>query len=134
MGKAIYLLKKDKLWVRDCAGIPSFKYYVEHELRISVSQAHRLEQVFREVGSILEDGRLSIDISALTLLLPHLHGKTDEEKIKLIEDNKDLPIEAVKNNILEMTGNKEKCTDVCEHNGGFEMFKKCKDCGKFFVV
>ena len=129
-GKAIYKLKKEKLWIRDCAGVPSFKFYVEHELKISISQAHRLEQVYREVGKALEMNQVPIDISTIVLLLPSLHDKTDEEKIEILEANKDLPVEAIRNNLLEASGNGDKATDVCSHDET-EAYERCVNCGKF---
>jgi hypothetical protein len=129
-GKAIYKLKKEKLWIRDCAGVPSFKFYVEHELKISISQAHRLEQVYREVGKALEQTQIPIDISTIVLLLPTLHDKTDEEKIEILEANKDLPIEAIRNNLLEANGDGHKATDVCNHDET-EAYERCVNCGKF---
>ena len=131
-GKAINLLKKGKLWVRDCAGIPSFKYYVTHELNISVSQAHRYDEIYREVGKILEDNGIKIGISAVTILLPFLRGKSDEQKLEILQNNKDLPLEAIKNNILEMQGKGDLATDVCMHDQGFKMYRKCRKCKKFF--
>lgn len=133
-GKAIYKLKKEKLWERDCVGIASFKYYVEHELKISMSQAYRLEQVYREVGKALERRQVALDISTIVLLLPYLHDKTDDEKLDILEANKDLPVEAIKNNLLEEAGKKEKCTDVCAHDGVMEQYERCCNCGKFLRV
>lgn len=130
-GKAINLIKEGKLWVMDCAGVPSFRYYVTKELGISVSEAHRLDQVYREIGKILEKNDLRIKISAVTLLLPFLKGKTDEEKIELIRDNKDLPLEAIRNNLLDIAGKGHLATDVCSHPE-FEKYRKCKVCHKFF--
>jgi len=134
MGKAIHLLKKNKLWQRDCAGVPSFKCYVENELKISIAQAHRLEQIYREVGEILEKRALYMDISTVTLLLPLLKDKEDTQKIELLEMNEGLPIEAVKNNILEMTGNGHKATDICNHEYDFEVYHRCTNCGKFLRI
>jgi len=133
-GKAINMLKKDKLWIKDCAGIPSFKYYVEHELHISVAQAHRLDEIYRETKDIYE--RLDIqgvelNISTITLLLPYLHGKTEDEKIELLMDNSNIPLQDVKNNILEMQGKGDMATDICEHEEK-ELFWRCPKCGKFF--
>jgi hypothetical protein len=129
-GKAIHILKQQKLWIRDCAGIPSFKYYVEHELKISLSQAYRLEQIYKEVGNILENQRIAMDISTIVLLLPYLHEKTDDEKMDILMANKDLPVEAIRNNILEEKGEREKATDVCEHLET-EAYERCINCGKF---
>lgn len=132
-GKAIYKLKKEKLWYVDCAGASSYKYYVEHELKISLSQAYRLEQVYREVGKALEKRRVPIDISTIVLLLPYLHDKTDEEKIEILEANKELPVEAIKNNLLELKGESNKATDVCRHLET-EAYERCVNCGKFLRV
>lgn len=132
MGKAINLLKKNKLWVRDCAGIPSFRYYVEHELGISVAQAHRLDEIFREVGHVYEalvNNGIYVNISAITLLLPHLHDKTDAEKVELLTANSGIPLVAVKDNVRELAGGKP--TDECDHQKT-EMFERCVACGKFF--
>lgn len=132
-GKALHLLKKNKLYIMDAAGIPSFRYYVTHELKISVAEAHRLAQIYRLAGSVLEKNNVRIGVSALTLLLPYLKDKTDEEKLSLIEMNKDIPLEAVKNNILDLRGKGELATDVCMHEDGWEIYKKCKKCRKFFL-
>jgi len=132
-GKAIDMLKKGKLYIMDAAGIPSFRYYVTHELKISVAEAHRLAQIYRLAGSVLEKNNVRIGVSALTLLLPYLKDKTDEEKLSLIEMNKDIPLEAVKNNILDLRGKGELATDVCMHEDGWEIYKKCKKCRKFFL-
>ena len=133
-GKAIYKLRNEKLWRVDCAGVSSYKYYIEHELKISLSQAYRLEQVYKEVGKALEKNPVPLDISTIVLLLPYLHDKTDEEKMEILEANKDLPIEAIKNNLLEETGKKEKATDICPHDGVMEQYKRCCNCGKFLRV
>lgn len=133
-GKAIHILKKDKLWIRDCAGIPSFKHYVQHELHISVSEAHRLEQIYRTVGDILEKNDIQIKIGAITLLLPHLKHKTDDEKKDMLIEYKDLPLEGIKNNLLELCGDGHLATDVCEHTGEMEVYHKCKQCHKFIRV
>ncbi len=133
-GKAIYRLRKEKLWCRDCAGIASYKYYIEHELKISLSQAYRLEQVYKEVGKALEKNPVPLDISTIVLLLPYLHDKTDEEKLDILEANKDLPIEAIKNNLLEASGKGDKTTDRCLHDGAMEQYERCCNCGKFLRV
>jgi hypothetical protein len=130
-GKAIHLLKQGKLW--ELAGFANFPSYVKNELKISIPQAHRLEQVYREVGAVIEKHDISIDISSITLLLPYLKGKSDEEKKTLLEANSELPVEAIRNNLLEMEGKRELATDVCPHTDGFDYYRKCRKCNKFLV-
>src|SRR5574343_506593 len=115
MGQAIHIFKKERLWRYDIEHMPSFKYWVEHSLHISIAQAHRLEQIYREVGEVLKDDAIDIEISKITLLLPYLSDKTDEEKKEMLSMAADLTVEDIKNNLKEITGNKDKATDVCEH-------------------
>jgi len=130
MGKAIYIFKKEKLWRKEIEHIPTFKYWVEHSLHISVAQAHRLAQVYVMVGYLLEEMSISVDISKITLLLPYMAEKTDAEKRNLLEMASICTIEDIKNNIKEMTGNKDKCTDVCPHSE-VELITRCRQCGKW---
>jgi hypothetical protein len=130
MGQAIHIFKKERLWRYDIEHMPSFKYWVEHSLHISVAQAHRLEQIYREVGEVLKDDAIDIEISKITLLLPYLSDKTDEEKQAMLSMAAGLTVEDIKNNIKEMTGNGDKATDVCEHDD-LEMISRCRKCGKW---
>jgi hypothetical protein len=131
MGKALHFWKSEKLWRYDLqgTGILSFSSWVKHVLHISPSQAYRLEQIYREVGAVLEKNSIPIDISKVTLLLPHLEGKTDEEKKEMLEDASVCNVEDIKNNIKDMTGNGTP-TDMCEHLNT-EQITRCKDCGKW---
>jgi hypothetical protein len=54
--------------------------------------------------------------------------------MEILEANKDLPIEAIKNNLLEEAGKKEKATDICKHEGAMEQYERCCNCGKFLRV
>lgn len=130
MGQAIHIFKKERLWRYDIEHLPSFKYWVEHSLHISVAQAHRLEQIYRQVGDILEKESIDIDISKITLLLPYLSDKTDAEKKDMLAMAADLTVEDIKNNIKDMTGKSDKATDVCEHQDT-ELISRCRVCGKW---
>ena len=129
MGQAIHIIKKERLWRYDIEHIPSFKYWVEKSLHISIAQAHRLEQIYREVGEVLKDDAIDIEISKITLLLPYLSDKTDEEKKEMLSMAADLTVENIKNNLKEMTG-KGIATDVCSHTD-VETVLRCRKCGKW---
>ena len=131
MGKALYTLKKEKLWRKEIEHMPSFKYWVEHSLHISIAQALRLIQIYQEVGHLLDE--FPAEISKVTLLLPYLHDKTDDEKKALLTMANECTVEDLKNNIKEMHGQKEKCTDNCPHSD-LEAFYKCKRCGKWVFL
>ena len=126
-GKAIYYLKKEKLWRIHTEHMPSFKYWVEHTLHISKAQANREALIYIKVGKILEN--IEIDISKVTLLLPHLEGKTEEGIKDMLNMAKDCTVEDIRNNLREMTGEKE-ATDVCLH-AETELYERCKKCGKW---
>ena len=130
MGQAIHLLKKDKLWRLMGNHIMSFKHFCDKELHISIAQANRLEQIYRELGHVLQD--IPIDISKVTLLLPYLHGKTEEEKKDLLIGAKDLNVEDIRNNLKDIDGDGDKATDVCLHLDEIEAWNKCLKCGKYF--
>ena len=133
MGQAIHIIKKERLWRYDIEHIPSFKYWVEKSLHISVAQAHRLEQIYREVGHLLKDDSdniIDIEVSKITLLLPYLSGKTDDEKRDLLIDASRLTVEDLKNNLKDITGKSDKATDVCEHDD-VEMVSRCRKCNKW---
>jgi len=130
LGKALYILKSEKLWRAMGNHILSWRQFCNKELHVSLVQANRLEQIYREVGSIL--GNIEIDVSKVTLLLPYLKNKTDEEKTELLLGMKDLTVEDVKNTIKDLEGKPETATDVCLHNGEIEIWNKCKVCGKMF--
>ena len=129
MGKAIYYIKKERLWRADIEHIPTFKCWAEHSLHISVAQAHRLAQIYEELGDLLVD--MPIDISKVTLLLPFMKGKSEEERKEMLEMAQDCTVEDIKNNIKDMTGKNESATDRCEHLES-EIWNRCKKCGKFF--
>ena len=132
MGKAVFFLKKEKLWKREVEHVPSFKYWVEHSLHISVAQAYKLAEIYERVGSVLEKASIVIDISKVTLLLPFLIDKTDEQKIDILVHNKDLTYEDVKNNIADLKGTPGKATDVCSHDPQYlEQVTRCRNCGKW---
>ena len=132
-GKALSIIKQKKLWYVDCSGVPSFRAYIKNELKISMAEAYRLIQIYETVGEIISSNNIPIKIGTLTLLLPHLRKMSDEEKKNLLIEYHDLPLEAVKNNLLDMTGNGHLATDVCNHEE-MEMYQKCKKCHKFFKV
>lgn len=135
MGEAIYMIKQGKLWINDCAGVPSFKAYAQHEMGLSVSQAYRLQEFFVEVAGLWPrciEEKLDLNISTVTLLLPVLTGKDAEVKMDILRDNAGIPLEAVKNNVLMMQGKSDKATDVCLHDGAFDYFRQCRNCKKFF--
>jgi len=128
MGQAIYYIKQERLWKLTGDHVKTFKQFCDNELQISIAQANRLEYIYREIGEILWDTK--IDISKVTILLPYLTGKTEEEKRELIENNKDLSVAAIKNNLREARG--EPATDTCLHTGLVEKWNRCTVCGKFF--
>lgn len=133
MGQAIHIIKKERLWRYDIEHIPSFKYWVEKSLHISVAQAHRLEQIYREVGHLLKDDSdniIDIEVSKITLLLPYLSGKTDKEKNEMLSMAAALTVEDIRNNLLEMAGKGDRATDICEHLE-VETVLRCKKCSKW---
>ncbi len=130
MGKAIHFLRQERLWQFEDNQVPTYKYWVEHELQISVSQAYRLEQVYLAVGEVLLDIAIPIDISKVTLLLPHIEDKTDQEKADMLEEASNLTVEDIKNNLKDINGQPEKATDVCEHEET-ELLSRCRQCGKW---
>lgn len=128
MGKAIHLIKKEKIWRIDIEHMPTFKYWVEHRLHISVAQAHRLSQLYEEIGHIAID--IPVEITKVTLLLPYMKDKTDEEKKEMIMMASECSIEDIKNNIADMNGMPERATDVCTH-ADVEVWRRCKFCGRW---
>jgi hypothetical protein len=128
-GEAIHIIKRDRLWKLYGAHIMSFSHFCNKELCISISQANRLDQIYREVGYLLKN--IPIDISKVTLLLPYLAGKVDEEKIDLLESSKNLTVEDIKNNLKDLDGESGKATDVCLHTEN-EIWNKCTNCHKFW--
>jgi hypothetical protein len=129
LGHAINLLKQDRIWRLMGNHILSWKHFCDNELHCSIAQANRLELIYRELGHVLTD--ITIDIGKVTLLLPYLSGKTEEEKKDILESNKDLSMEAIRNNLLEEKGKGEYATDVCLHTE-YDTFCKCKKCNKVF--
>lgn len=127
MGKAIHYIKEEKIWQYHTEHT-TFKYWIEHELQISVAQAHRLSQIYQEVGHILPD--IPIEIGKVTLLLPYLHNKTDEQKAELLVGARDCSIEDIRNNIRDWNGNSAIATDVCIHETT-EAYQRCVRCGKW---
>lgn len=125
-GKAIYHLKKERLWRHYGSPSPSWKYWVEHELHVTCRHADRLAMIYVELGHLLPD--ILIDISKVATLLPYIHGKTDEEKVEMLNMAKDLRVEDIKNNIHEMKG--EAITDGCDHPDT-ELISRCRICGKW---
>lgn len=135
MGKAIHYFKQEKLWRYDLTGtgVLSFATWVKQTLHISPAQAHRLEQIYKTVGELLEKESIPIDISKVTLLLPYLEGKTEEEKLEMIEGAAGCTVEDVKNNIKDMEGENNNASDVCTHQAEYiETIYRCKKCGKWF--
>lgn len=136
MGEAVYLIKEGKLWMNDCVGVPTFKAFAQHEMGMAVSQAYRLQEIFVKLSGLwplCQQEGLELNISTVTLLLPVLQvEKSLEEKMDIIRDNANIPLEAVKNNVLALQGKGDKATDVCLHNGKFEYYRKCVNCNKFF--
>jgi hypothetical protein len=132
LGEAIFFIKAEKLWKYDGTHCPSFKSWAENALHISVSQAHRLAQIYTEVGAILSEQEISIDVSKVTLLLPYLEGQTDEVKTDLLREAALLSVEAIRNNLANRNGG--VATDVCLHNGEMEPFNRCKICNKWIKV
>jgi len=125
MGAALSVLKKD-LWRRAGNHVISFRHFCEQELHISGSQALRLVQIYTEIGPLLKD--ITIDVSKVVLLLPHLHGQDEGTKKDMLEEAAVLTVEDLRNNLKEKAG--EPATDVCEHPE-FEPYNKCKKCGKW---
>ena len=131
-GKAILTIKEQRLWKLDGAHVNSFGHWVKNVLHVSPAQAHRMSQVYRELGPLLMRPELQTDIQKITLLLPHIQGATEERKEELLVMAKDLTIEDLKNNILEQQGKGDLCTDICQH---LELIpaSKCSKCGKWFL-
>jgi hypothetical protein len=129
LGEAIFFIKAEKLWKYDGTHCPSFKSWAENALHISVSQAHRLAQIYTEVGHLLSGESICIDVSKVTLLLPYLEGQTDEVKTDMLKEAALLSVEAIRNNLAEKVG--RIATDKCEHPPEMiELFSRCK-CGKW---
>lgn len=129
MGKSLCLMKEDNIYRAMGSHIISWKHFVENELHISKAQADRLIQIYRDIGALLEKHSMVIDISKVTLLLPLLNGKTEDEKVDLLNMAKDCKVEDIKNNIKDLTG-KGTTTDNCNHMNT-ELVSRCKDCGKW---
>jgi hypothetical protein len=128
MGEAIFFIKAEKLWKYDGTHCPSFKSWAENALHISVSQAHRLAQIYTEVGTILIDEKISIDVTKVTLLLPYLEGQPDDVKREMLKEASLLSVEAIKNNLANKNG--KTATDECDHLET-ESIKRCLKCGKW---
>lgn len=128
MGKSISLLRAGDLWRNEGTHVVSWKMFVDKVLHISVSQAARLIQIYDLLGGILE--RIDIDISKVTLLLPYLADKTEEQRIEMLNSAKDCTVEAIRDNIKDMEGNPETATDRCEHPE-IEQVSRCRLCGKW---
>jgi len=129
MGKSIYFIKKEKLWKKEIEHMPTFKYWAEHALHISVAQADRLAQIYFELGHLLEN--IPFDISKVTLLLPYLRDKDDAEKKEILFMANECTVEDIKNNLKELKG-EGTATDVCTHpESEIEYVPRCKACGKW---
>jgi hypothetical protein len=131
-GRAILRFKQNKLWRMEGGHVKSFGTFVKHVLHISTAQAHRMSQVYLEFGSQLIKPEFQADISKVTLLLPFAHGATDEAKESLLKMAKDLTVEDLRNNLLEMQGKGDLATDVCSHLETVPACR-CKKCNKWFL-
>jgi hypothetical protein len=128
LGEAIFFIKAEKLWKYDGTHCPSFKSWAENALHISVSQAHRLAQIYTEVGHLLSGESISIDVSKVTLLLPYLEGQPDDVKREMLKEASLLSVEAIKNNYKERTGGTP--TDKCDHPiDKVQQVNRCSECG-----
>jgi hypothetical protein len=133
LGEAIHFIKTEKLWKYDGTHCPSFKSWAENALHISVSQAHRLAQIYTEVGHILSNGidGIAVDISKVTLLLPYLEGQPDDVKRDMLTEASLLSVEAIKNN-LRSRNQIGTPTDECEHPPEMiVLMSRCNICGKW---
>lgn len=131
MGKCLSELKHEQLWRLDGNQNITFRSWVEGELKICYSQAMRLIQVYEQVGEYLENKDLQgLDIYKIVLLLPHLKGKTDTEKIDLLYMAKECTVDHIKQNIREDKGLPTK--DTCDHEKyEQEQWGRCSNCGKW---
>jgi len=132
LGEAVSILKKEKLWRLSGSQPVSWNQFCTQELHCSVSQANRLAEIYVTLGDALRN--IPIDISKVTLLLPYLVGLPEDQKAVILEQSKDLTVEAIKNNLKDMQGNGCKATDVCAHEGDLEDWRRCRGCGKFFMA
>jgi hypothetical protein len=131
MGKCLSILKQEQLWRLDGNQNLTFRSWIEGELKICYSQAMRLIQVFEQVGDYLTNKDLEgIDIYKIVLLLPHLKGKNDEEKIDMLYMAKDCTVDHIKQNLREGKGLPTK--DTCDHEKyEQELWNRCPNCGRW---
>jgi len=130
-GKAISILKGG-LWRQEGGHCKSFAAFAKNVLHISPAQSHRMSQVWRELGAILSRPEMNQDISKVVLLLPLIKDAPEEKKEEMLLMSRDLSIEDLKNNILEMQGKGEMATDVCLHEVLIPA-TRCDKCGKWFI-
>ena len=131
-GKAISVIKSERLWMAEGNHVKSFAHFCKKILHISASQAHRMAQVYTEFGDLLSLPENQMDITKLTLLLPYVHGQDDQQKADLLAMAKDLTIEDLKNNLLEKDGKGILATDVCDHPmDQLKEYTRCEACGKW---
>jgi hypothetical protein len=133
VGCLLWQAKKAGDWRNDGSEAKNWWQWVQFELKIRRSNAHRMMYVWEKIQSLLPKHKelvLGINFSNLVSIAPILEKlKTEDLKIEWLHKAETNSVRDLDNNIREASGGLS--TDLCDHDGEREPYFKCVRCNKF---
>jgi len=128
-------LKAGKLYKVVCPEARNWPHYISIRFDgISRASLDNFALVAKMIGNDIADRDIplnrAIDIARVISHIPS--GEVEDTKAELIESAATLPKQAWQDTITELKGGVP--TDICLHDGEFEMFQRCKKCNKWLKV
>lgn len=132
-GKLLCDADRGNDWKHDGSCASGFFQWVEHELQIKRSQAQRMMNIWLAFKEVIVNHMalvLQVDFSKLALIAPYVKKLSDEDsKLGLLHTASANTMRDLEMNLKELSGG--IVPDTCECSGAYEVFHKCKTCGKF---
>lgn len=126
IGKNLVKLQEEKLWRYYGGHLQRFEDFLR-EIKIGVATAYNLMAIWRSFGEIITSKGLEVCYFSLVKLLPIV--KRGEDKETWLQRAVDLTPQDFNDEIRIAKGGISYLD--CPHEG-FDYFKRCKKCNKFF--
>lgn len=131
-GKLLCDAEKGKDWKHDGSCANNFFQWVERELGLKRTNAQRMMSIYEKLKKFIPDNMdliLDVEFSKLALVSQYSKNMNDEQTIEMLHAAKNTSLRDLENNLKEASGG--IATDVCGHSGDYEVYHRCKTCGKF---
>jgi hypothetical protein len=132
-GKLLCDAEKGKDWKHDGSCANNFFTWVERELGLKRTNAQRVMGIYEQMKKFLPENVdliTKIEFSKLALVSQYAKKMDDHSTIEMLHAATNSSTRDLENTLKDVTG----CgvsTDSCSHSGDYEVYHRCKTCGKF---